>query len=203
MSSVIAPAQPSLFSAELAVPELDDLGGLLAAHGQLAGGPGGPRLSILLAESWRAHTLAAACARRGVAAEVIAVPADGEHEALLVRSERSPRLGAVAERWTRGAVKAAPADLVVDAGLLRLWTIAAGRPGPLGYLLGLDPHATGTHQPLVAAMARAGLPGPLVGVQSGAFAVRVTGVRRLARLAEMVGSPPDDAPVGSWPIPRG
>lgn len=202
VGAVTVVGQPSLFSADLLTPEIRDLGGLLAAHGHTAGGPGGPRLSILLTEPWRAHALRAECVRRDVAAEVKDV-AGGTRGALLLRTERSTRLRDLAEAWTRGAVKATPTELAVDAGLLRLWAIASGRPGPTGYLLGLDPHAPGTHQPLVAALGRGGLTGSLVGVQSVGFAVRITGTKRLARLAEMIGDVPKAAPKGSWPTPRG
>ena len=50
----------AFFSAELDEPSLDDLGGLLAAHGQssrVAGsgsGAGGTRVSIVLTAPWRA-----------------------------------------------------------------------------------------------------------------------------------------------------
>lgn len=198
-TSVNAVAQPSLLSAEVAPPELGDLGGLLAAHGQTTSGPGGARVSILLADAWRASVLRAECARRQVAAQVRAVTADGTREATLLRSERCERLRAVTDEWTRGAVKSVPARLVLDAGLLRIWVIAAGRRGEADYLLGLDPHARDTHRPLAAALARAGLAGRTVGVQSGGPAVRISGRRRLALLAEMVGEPPDGAPHMSWP----
>jgi predicted MFS family arabinose efflux permease len=96
-------------------------------------------------------------------------------------------------------VKAAPSDLVVTAGFLRCWTIAAGRPATIGYLLGLDPHAPDTYEPLAAACAAAGLAGSLLGSRGGGPAVRIVGYRRCSRLAEMIGTPPPEAPAGAFP----
>jgi hypothetical protein len=190
--------QPSLFSADLLPPAQLDLGGLLAAHGQMVGGPQGSRISILLTDAWRADSLIRECAARDLIAETVRDRTDG---AVLLRTERSAKLDALTTRWTRGAVKAPPPDLVIDAGLLRIWLLAAGRPDAQGYLLGLDPHAAGMHSALAAALARAGLAGSVTGVQSGWPAVRLTGRRRAARLAEMIGDPPSGAPDGIWPVP--
>lgn len=189
--------QLPLFAADVVPPEVADLGGLLAAHGQMAAGPRGARISILLADSWRADALRGEFAARGISAEVL--PASGERDAILLRSERSDRLRPLTERWTRGAVKAAPTDLVVEAGMLRIWVLAAGEPSSQGYLLGLDSHAPGSHAPLAAALARVGLRGSVVGVHSGWPAVRLVGARRAARVAEMIGPPPEGAAQGSWP----
>ena len=65
-------SQLSLFSADLTPPQLSDLGGLLAAHGQIAAGPDGFRLSIMLADRWRAEALLRECRVRDVTAEVVA-----------------------------------------------------------------------------------------------------------------------------------
>ena len=61
--------QLSLFSADLTPPQLSDLAGLLAAHGQLTVGEGGIRLSILLADEWRAAALLRECRVRDIPAE--------------------------------------------------------------------------------------------------------------------------------------
>ena len=89
--------------------------------------------------------------------------------------------------------------ITLTAGLLRCWTLAAGRPAEIGFLLGLDPHAPDTHEPLAAACAAAGLAGSLLGVRGGGPAVRIVGYRRCSRLAEMIGTPPPEAPPGAFP----
>ena len=49
------------------------------------------------------------------------------------------------------------------------------------------------------ALAGIGVAGTLLGPRGGGPAVRVTGRRRLVRLAELVGDPPAEAPAGTWP----
>jgi hypothetical protein len=193
--------QPSLFSADTLPPDVTDLGGLLAAHGQVAAGPGGARLSILLGEPWRAEALADECARRGIAAQALSADrgADPGGASTLLRTDRTDLLAGVAADWTRGAVKAAPTGLVAGAGMLRVWLIAAGRHTPAGYALGLEPHARDTHGPLAAACARAGLTGAVVGGASDAPVIRLTGRKRLGRLLELVGAAPPGAPGQAWP----
>ena len=113
---------------------------------------------------------------------------------VLLATDRTPLLAGLAGDWTRGAVKAVPPGLVVGAGFLRVWTLAAGRPAEIGFLLGLDPHAPDTHEPMAAACAASGLTGSLLGVRGGGPAVRIVGYRRCSRLAEMIGTPPPEAP---------
>jgi hypothetical protein len=246
-------SQLSLFSADLTPPQLSDLGGLLAAHGQIAAGPGGFRLSILLADQWRAEALLRECRVRDVTAEVVAgsdgptadgpasdsrpadspspdreppddsrspdreppdekppdrqwpdspspaAAGDGSRTATVFRSQRTSVLADLAAAWTRGAVKAVPVGLTLTPGLLRCWTIAAGQPAAVGFLLGLDPHAPDTYEPLAAVCAAAGLAGSLLGIRGGGPAVRIVGYRRCARLAEMIGTPPPEAPRGAFP----
>lgn len=194
--------QPSLFSADLVEPRPADLGGLLAAHGQVASGADGTRLSILLVDQWRAEALLRECKVRDVPAEVAAVPASDQHRGgtggYLLRTGWNPELAALAAQWTRGAVKSTPEDLDVAVGLLRCWVLAAGKPTPHGFLLGLDPHRPEMYTPLAAACARAGIAGALVGPVAGGPAVRVVGRRRLMRLTEMLGTPPAQAPKGAF-----
>ena len=230
-------SQLSLFSADLTPPQLSDLGGLLAAHGQIAAGPDGFRLSILLADQWRAEALLRECRVRDVTAEVLGgadVPAAGHplpdgprarppaagrspapgqwpdgpspsaagdriRAATVFRSQRTSVLADLAADWTRGAVKAVPVGLTLTPGFLRCWTIAAGQPAAVGFLLGLDPHAPDTYEPLAAVCAAAGLAGSLLGIRGGGPAVRIVGYRRCARLAEMIGTPPPEAPRGAFP----
>ncbi|WP_188942157.1 hypothetical protein [Nakamurella endophytica] len=226
-------SQLSLFSADLTAPRSADLGGLLAAHGQVARDEHGVRLSILLSAAWRARALLREFQVRDVDGEVLdraaagdewtdaAVPVgasasagapmstadvplplppgSGADAAVLLRSGRTGRLDALAVEWTRGAVKSVPVALRAEAGLLRCWVLAAGRPDEAGWFLGLDPRAPDTHEPLAAALAAAGLAGSLLGVRAGGPGVRITGHRRRTRLAELVGSPPPEVPAGLFP----
>jgi hypothetical protein len=108
-------------------------------------------------------------------------------------------LADLARAWTRGAVKAGTVGMA--AGWTDVTAVGAhgGRAGRRGgYLLGLDPHAPHTHQALVAAATRAGLPPARLG-----GALRISGTRRMARLVEMVGPAPDRMPAGTWPRYRG
>lgn len=54
--------------------------------------------------------------------------------------------------------------------------------------------------PVEAALAAAGLPAVLVDSRAGGSAYRIVGRRRLARLAELIGDPPPQAPPGEWPV---
>ena len=202
-------SQLSLFSADLTPPQLVDLGGLLAAHGQITTGSDGVRLSILLAEPWRAAALLRECRVRDITAvtppEPIGAqstaddPAGQARAVVLLQTERTPSLSGLAAQWTRGAVKSVPADIVLSPGFLRCWTLAAGHPADVGFVLGLDPHAPDTHEPLAAACAAAGLAGSLLGARGGGPAVRIVGYRRCSRLSEMIGSPPPEAPRNAFP----
>ena len=191
--------QLSLFSADLTPPRLEDLGGLLAAHGQVAGGQDGVRLSILLADGWRADALLRECRVRDVPSRT-AKPEDPD-TAVLLHTDRTAVLEPLATQWTRGAVKAVPGDISLTPGFLRCWTLAAGHPSDVGFVLGLDPHAPDTHEALAAACAAAGLAGSLLGVRGGGPAVRIVGHRRCSRLSEMIGTPPPEAPPGAFGAP--
>ena len=199
-------SQLSLFSADLTPPQLVDLGGLLAAHGQLTTGPDGVRLSILLAEPWRAAALLRECRVRDIPAVIPPAPSPvsptdepAAAPVILLQTDRTPLLAGLAAQWTRGAVKSVPADIVLSPGFLRCWTLAAGHPADVGFVLGLDPHAPDTHEPLAAACATAGLAGSLLGARGGGPAVRIVGYRRCSRLSEMIGSPPPEAPPDAFP----
>jgi hypothetical protein len=213
-------SQLSFFSADLTPPRVEDLGGLLAAHGQISRGQTGARLSILLADEWRAKALLREFRVRDVQAEVLPAaealsigllePArdgadllDGPVEGgVLLRSERTTELDGLAADWTRGAVKSVPPGLSAGAGLLRCWTLAAGRHDDTGFLLGLDRHAPDTYDPLASACARAGLAGSLIGARGGGPALRIVGHRRHARLVELLGTPPPEAPPVAFPLPE-
>lgn len=189
--------QLSFFSVDARPPAVADLAGLLCGPGQTVrfGRGGAARLSVVLADRWRAVALADECAERGVIAE-IAASDDGLP---LLRTAFRADLAELAATWTRGAVKAVPRAFEPDGPALRLWAQATGRSDGRGYLLGLDPHAPDTHEPLAAALARAGLTPVMLGQRGGGPGLRLTGRRRLGRLAELVGAPPASAPPDAWP----
>jgi hypothetical protein len=218
-------SQLSFFSADLTPPLMEDLGGLLAAHGQVSRTGLGTRLSILLADEWRARALLRELRVRDVQAEYLpaeqavagglidddlrqggqppestgpALPTSG----VLLRTNRTLELDALGVAWTRGAVKSVPVGLNAAAGLLRCWALAAGRPDENGFRLGLDRHASDTYEPLASACARAGLAGVLIGVRGGGPALRIVGHRRYARLVELLGTPPPEAPRAAFPLPE-
>jgi hypothetical protein len=116
-----------------------------------------------------------------------------------VRTPFSPALVPLATTWSRGAVKAAPAGFALDGAMLWWWCAAAGRADPHGYLLPLSPSDPQVWPAVGAALAGAGLPGTLLGPRGDGPAYRIVGVRRLDRLAELVGDPPEGCPRGHWP----
>jgi hypothetical protein len=118
----------------------------------------------------------------------------------LVRTAVSELLRPIAAEWTRGAVKTVPPRWLPGPRELRAWTLAAGTPDVDRYLLGLDPHAPDTHSPLASALMRVGIAPTLIGTRGGRPALRISGRRRLSRLVENVGEPPDDPEALSlWP----
>ncbi|GEL18257.1 hypothetical protein PA7_20940 [Pseudonocardia asaccharolytica DSM 44247 = NBRC 16224] len=190
--------QLSLFSAEARPVRLADLAGLLCGPGQIVrfGTGTTARLSIVLADPARAPAVRAVAAATGVRLETVTT----ESSAIVLRTAFRCDLVGIAGQWMRGAAKAVPDGFQLDGSLLRLWALAAGRPdGRGGYLLALDPHATQTHQPLIAAATRAGIPPARVGRGWGAPALRIGGTRRVQRLVELVGPPPGGVPVTEWP----
>jgi hypothetical protein len=189
--------QMSFFSVDARPSAVADLAGVLCGHGQAVrfGRGGSARLSVVVADRWRVVALAAECAARGVVAEL----ATSEEGLPLLRTAFRADLAGLAASWIRGAVKAVPVGFVPDGPALRLWAQTAGRPEGRGYLFGLDPHAPDTHEPLGAALTMAGLAPVLVGPRAGGPALRLTGRRRLGRLAELVGAVPPGAPPDAWP----
>jgi hypothetical protein len=197
--------QLSFFSAAARVPVAEDLAGLLCGPGQVVRRDDTARISVVLADAWRVTTLDAELALRDLAAElVVADETDGwggpRGAATCVRTAFTPALDGLAAAWSSGgAGKRAPARLALDGPMLRLWYVAAGRPWEAGHVLGLGEHDTGTWAPVGALLASAGLPATFVGPRGDGPAYRLTGRRRLTRLAELVGDPPPDCPDGCWP----
>lgn len=201
--------QFSLFGAAVAEPVLDDLGGVLLAGGHWVRSAGTARLSVVVADRWRADALTEEFAQRGVAAadEDAIVPAEGGWG---VRTEFSAELEPHAAAWTRGANEAPPAGFELTAAGLRLWTIAAGRPDDAGYRLATSPagyarFSGGTptepddamHRAGGAQLARLGVAAVSI-VHRGGPAWRVTSLKRIRRLAELVGAAPGGAG-NNWP----
>ncbi|UQX88136.1 hypothetical protein M6D93_17865 [Jatrophihabitans telluris] len=187
--------QFSLFGAEAAEPTLIDLDGLLLAGGDWVRTDSGTaaRLSVLVTEQWRAESLCLEFARRGLDADTAAAPGG----LIAVRSEITPTLVADAARWTRGASLRVPSPLTLTPSGLRLWAIATGRTDESGYLLGVADPAGDLHRAAGAQLAKLGMAAVAVGVRGGP-GWRVTSLKRLRRLAELLGEPPAGA-ARDWP----
>jgi hypothetical protein len=185
-------SQLSFFTAESVPPAVADLCGVLAASGQVvrvgASDAQGARLSVVVDQSWRAAGLAEMIQEAGMVPEISRT----EEGTPLVRTAVERSLTTIAREWTRGAVKTVPPRWLPGPRELRAWTLAAGGPEGDHYLLGLDPHAPDTHSPLASALMRVGIAPTLIGTRGVHPALRITGRRRLSRLVENVGEPPDD-----------
>jgi hypothetical protein len=202
--------QLSLFGVEARPPTPLDLEGLLAGAGQVTRMGGTARVSIVLDAAWRVEALRAECALRGLASTWELSAADDAR--LAFRTAYSAALAPLGGRWLRGAVKYPPAGFALDGRRLRLWVIAAGRPeGSQAYFLRLGasdatrlPDFVEASEPVWdavgGALAAAGLPAVLLGPRAGGPAYRIVGRRRLARLAELIGEPPPQAPPDQWPV---
>ena len=189
-------SQLSFFSAESVPPAVTDLTGVLAAAGQIVTVGEGARLSVVVSAVWRASALAEMITAVGLQAELTRT----EEHTPLVRTAVDARLRGIAAEWTRGAVKTVPPRWLPGPRELRAWALAAGEPEADRYLLGLDPHAPDTHSPLASALMRVGIAPTLIGTRGARPALRVSGRRRLARLVENVGEPPDGPEAeAAWP----
>jgi hypothetical protein len=189
--------QLSLFGVEAAPPEPADLAGLLAGSGHVTRLGGTARVSIVVDHPWRASVLVAECARRGLVATCVSTVEDH----IGVRTAYSAQLTTLAEAWTRGSVKRPPAGLLLDGRMLRLWVEAEGRrEGVDTYALPLGRNDELAREPLGAALAAVGLAAHLVSPRGdGRPWYRIVGKRRIARLLEMIGEPPQQTPPGIWP----
>ncbi|MDX1889826.1 hypothetical protein [Mycolicibacterium sp. 050158] len=193
-------SQLSFFSAEAVPPAVADLTGILAAPGQVVvvgqGDERAARLSVVVDRLWRAEALAEMIADAGLEPEI----GHTDENTPLVRTVPDHRLATIAANWTRGAVKTVPPQWLPGPRELRAWTLAAGTPEADRYLLGLDPHAPDTHSALASAMMRVGIAPTLIGTRGAHPALRISGRRRLSRLVENVGEPPDSAEAfQEWP----
>lgn len=194
-STVCSVSQLSLFSADARPSRVGDLAGLLCGPGQIVrfGVGDQARLSVVLPDPARAGAVAAACASTGITVEAVTT----ECGATALRTAFRCDLVGLALAWTHGTIKSVPANFQLDGPALRLWALSAGCPDERGgYLLALDEHAPQTHQPLIAAATRAGIPPARVG--RGA-ALRISGTRRVKRLVELVGPAPQRVATEDWP----
>ncbi len=191
--------QVSLFSAELAEPGPDDLAGLLVGPGQVVRMGGTARVSVVVADGWRAAALLAAFTERSLTGTQ--VPSADEHTG--VRTAFSAALAPLAGRWLRGAVMAPPAGFLLTGPQLRLWAIAAGRRESDDYVLSLSATDEQGWQAAGRALRAVGFPAELVGPRAGGPGYRISGRRRLAVLADLLGAPPSGALPDGWPADPG
>jgi hypothetical protein len=187
--------QLSFLTAGAQPPAVADLEGLLLGSGQVVRIGGTARVSVVVADQWRADELLVAYAERGLNGERIAT-VDGQ---IAVRTPFSRHLLPVAEGWVRGAIKAVPARWALDGPRLRLWATSAGHSDAHGYLLRLGVNDPAIWEPAGAALAAVGLVGTFVGPRADGPAYRVVGQKRTARLREYVGDPPPGARAQDWP----
>jgi hypothetical protein len=191
----VSEGQLSFFSAGARPADVGDLEGLLCGPGQVVRQGDAARISVIVSESWRVHALLD---------ELDAVGLEGgtadahEEGGTAVRTPFDARLAPVAERWSGGGSKRAPANLALDGPRLRWWAIAAGHHDPLGYSLHLGEQDEAVWPAVGAALVRAGLAAAQIGPRADGPAYRITGQRRLARLRELIGVRPEGAPEDAW-----
>jgi hypothetical protein len=200
-----APAhQLSLLAAGLAPARVEDLEGLLCGPGHVVRGPGaGPdaaRISVLVDDPWRIAALEARLDELGLLDPSRPSPTPSRPDAVSVRTRFDARLLPIARRWTRGATPVAPAPVHLDGPALWWWAVAAGTvESGSTYRLRMAPSAPERWAAAGAALAEAGVPGIFLGPRADGPAYRLVGVRRLARLVDLVGEAPAGAPSGAWP----
>jgi hypothetical protein len=187
--------QFSLFGAQATEPVLDDLDGVLLGGGHWARLGGTARLSIVVTDMWRAVALVTEFTARDVAAQTAGV--EPAHQGFVARTAFCAVLSPQAGRWTRGANQGVPAGLALTAGGLRLWAIAAGRADGAGYLMSTAAAGDAVHLIAGAQLARLGLAAVSLTHRPGP-GWRITSVKRLRRLAELLGEPPEGAD-DDWP----
>ncbi|HEY7595649.1 MAG TPA: hypothetical protein VH969_21025 [Actinophytocola sp.] len=188
-------AQLSFYSADANPPARGDIAGLLCGPGRLVSFGGvTARLSVPVPEAWRGQALRRALADRGVDATLY-TSGDG----LLLRTAFRRDLTALAAAWTAGTEKTCPPGVTLGGAALRLWVLAAGEWTDGSYLLRLDPAAPDTHETLAGVVTACGLPAHPYNAEDGGPGLRISGRRRLARLAELVGRPPSAAAESHWP----
>lgn len=186
--------QLSFYSAAARAARPDDVEGLLCGPGQIVRQGPLARVSVVV-DAHRAESLATELRATGLAADI--APAPGGRPS--VRTAFDPVLVAVADAWSGAGGKRAPAGLTLDGPRLRLWALAAGGQQPGGYLLALGQHDDAVWPAVGAALAAAGLAALFVGPRADGPGYRITGVRRMERLRELVGDRPDGVSSDGWP----
>ena len=186
-----------MLGVEAVRPSPADLAGLLAGPGQVVRMGGTARVSVVVDSAWRVHVLVAELAQRGLTASWVGV-GEEQHG---VRTSYTTALAPLATRWLRGEAKHPPAGFHLDGHRLRLWCAAAGDADRLGFVLRLGPDDGDCWEPVGTALAAIGLPAALLAPGAGGPAYRITGRRRIAHLAELVGDRPPAAPPQRWPGP--
>lgn len=185
-------AQLSFFSAEATQPRVADLAGLLCGPGRtVVFAKATAKLTVPVDDVWRARALMAACAERGVRAQVRV-----EEQATIVCTAFRVDLAPLAAAWSDGDDKVVPGGFTPDGATLRMWVLAAGRWDNNGYVLPVDQAVPDSHEPLRESLARCGLPATMQADGSG---LKIVGRRRLARLRELVGPLVDPGCGGQWP----
>lgn len=187
--------QFSLFGAAAADPSLDDLDGVLLAGGQWVRQGRSARLSVVVADRWRADALAEEFAQRTVAgSDAIVTSAENGFG---VRTAFAESLAPVAARWSRGANQGPPPGFALSAAGLRLWALASGRTDQSGYLLATARPDDLVHLAAGAQLSRLGVAAVSVSAR-GRPGWRVTSLKRIRRLAELLGPAPAGAGA-DWP----
>lgn len=186
--------QLSFFSASARAARPEDVEGLLCGPGQLVQQGGRARVSVVV-ESERSQPLVAALAAAGLASDLVSAPGG----LLSVRSVFTEALIPLAAAWSGAGGKRPPAGLMLDGARLRFWAIAAGGQHAGGYTLALGQQDDDVWPAVGGALAAAGLAAVFVGPRADGPAYRITGVRRLDRLRELVGDLPDGVPPERWP----
>jgi hypothetical protein len=125
----------------------------------------------------------------------------GSVERFEVRTAYTKILVPLARTWlaTDGS-KSPPRRLHLDGRALRLWVTAGGRQeNPGMYALTVGPEDESTWPVVGRALTGAGLGAVLVRGRADGPAYRISGRRRIIRLAELIGDPPKPSPEGLWP----
>lgn len=189
-------SQLSFFGAELGPPAVADLSGLLAARGRVAIRGDRARISAVVDVPWRATGIAHLMSEAGLEPEIGTTDDGRTTVCTAFVAETVP----LASLWMRGTVKTVPFEWVPSSRAQRAWFLAAGTKEVDGerYVLGLDPQTPETHAPLAEAFLRAGIAPTLIGTRGSSPGLRVTGRKRLTRLVENIGAPPDDP--GAWEV---
>jgi hypothetical protein len=187
--------QLSFFSAGARPADVSDLEGLLCGPGHVVRHGNKARISVIVHDAWRVDALLDGLDALGLGGATVDAHEEG---GTAVRTPFDERLAPLAERWSGGGSKRAPANLTLDGPRLRWWAIAAGRHDPLGYSLLLGPQDEVVWPAVGAALVRAGLSAAQIGPRADGPAYRVTGMRKLARLRELIGERPEGVPEGAW-----